>query len=161
MSEHDRKRREFLGILMSLPMGFVLGCRTELPGSSTIAPLLSPKESLRKLILLVGPWSDQDQADNFARRFLQTKQAAGRYLSGSSELLQRLASRFPNGTMAVDKIDLQALPEPERELLTNLVQQIHCFLEVRFRISDEPPFGECQEDRLRHTRVPGSGEANW
>ncbi len=161
MKDHDPRRRELLAILASLPIGLLVGCETESRMLPTIAPVLSPEESVRKLILLVGPWSETEKraAEDFSRRFLQAKQAAGPYLEGSGELIQGLASRFPNGTMAVRGIDLQGLPVPERELLVNLVKQIYSLVEVRFQVCQEPPFGECQEDRLRHTRAPARGKA--
>ena len=158
MKDHDPKRRELLVLLTSLPVGFVIGCEAEPRRLPAVAPVLSPEDSLRKLILLIGPWSETDkrEAEDFARRFLAAKDGGGAYLPGSGELVQGLASRFPGGTMAVGKVDLRGLPAAERELLVNLVKQFYSLVEVRFRVSNEPPFGECQEDWLRHTRAPAS-----
>ena len=156
MKDHELKRRELLAILASLPIGVLISCESEPRVLPAVAPLLSPEESLRKLILLVGPWPETDkrEAEDFSRRFLQAKQAAGPYLERSGELIRGLASRFPDGTVAVSGVELRGLPEPERALLVNLVKQVYSLVEVRFRVCDEPPFGECQEDRLRYTRAP-------
>jgi hypothetical protein len=46
------------------------------------------------------------------------------------------------------------LPADERELLVNLVSHLYSFVEVRFVVANEPPWGACQADRTRHTRAP-------
>ena len=156
MKEHDPKRRQFLRVLISLPTGFVIGWDLERHKSTVHAGPLNPEESLKKLILLLGPWpfTDREKAEDFARRFLKAKHAVGSYLPGSSKLVQSLAGRFPADTVAIREINLQNLPTKERELLMNLVKQLYSFIEVRFYVSDEPPWGECQDDTTRHTRAP-------
>jgi diphthamide synthase subunit DPH2 len=56
------------------------------------------------------------------------------------------------------EIDLQDLPPEERELVIELTKQLYSFIEVRFIVSAEPPWGDCQTDRTRHTRAPVSGK---
>ncbi len=150
------KRRELIKLLVSLPIGLAVGCDTEQRKSDTGAPLLSPEESLRKLVLVLGPWStsDKEEADDFAQRFLKAGHASGQYLAEASELVQNLASRFPAETMAMDEIDLRNLPAKERELLTRLTSQLYSFIEVRFYVSNEPSWGLCQGDNTWHTRTP-------
>jgi hypothetical protein len=141
---------------MSLPFGLAVGCDTEQRKSDTRADLLSPEESLRKLVLVLGPWStsDKKEAEDFAQRFLKANHASGHYLGESSELVQNLASRFPGESMAMNETDLRNLPAKERELLTRLTSQLYSFIEVRFYVSNEPSWGQCQGDNTWHTRTP-------
>ena len=67
-----------------------------------------------------------------------------------------LAARFPAEAFSVHDIDLEDLPPGERELLVNLTQYLYSLVEVRFHVAGEPPWGECPEDRLRHTLAPAS-----
>ncbi|MEE9122222.1 MAG: hypothetical protein V3U56_13205 [Syntrophobacteria bacterium] len=153
MRDYKLNRRKFLGFLVSLPIS--------LPTLSTFGyvsrRLLSPEESLRKMILLLGPWSatEREKAEDFARRFMKARHAFGPYLPESRKLVQGLASRFPAGTATIKKIDLRKLPPEEQELLMNLTKQLYSFIELRFLVSNEPPWGACQtDDRLRYTRAP-------
>jgi hypothetical protein len=161
MKRHEIERRELLRLLASLPIGLAIGCGT----GESIAPArgapLSPRDSLRKLVLLLGPWSDTDRgaADDFVRRFLAAEPVADPYLTGSAALLQSLASRFPDGTMALQEVDLGSLPPEDRDLLIALAKQLYSFVEVRFLLSGDRPYGQCQGDPLRHTRAPAQGES--
>jgi hypothetical protein len=161
MSEHKIERRQFLwlGISrpVSLPLLFIIGCDSGKQKSIVNSHALNPEKSLRKLLLLLGPWtpSEKEQGEDFVRRFL-TSEHAGTYIPESSGLLQSLASRFPADSMAVNQIDLRKFPANERELLTNLTRQLYSFVEIRFHVSGEPPWGECQPDRMRYTRVSQS-----
>jgi hypothetical protein len=148
MKDYDPKRRQFLRVLISLPTGFVIGWDLERYKSIVHAHALNPEESLKKLILLLGPWpvTEKEKAEDFARRFLKAKHAVGPYLPGSSQLVQSLASRFPDGTLAIKEINLRSLPAKEQELLMKLVKQLYSFIEVRFYVSNEPPWGECHGD---------------
>jgi hypothetical protein len=56
--------------------------------------------------------------------------------------------------MALKEVEMGDLSLEERELLLTLVRQIYDLLEVRYYVSGEPPFGECQMDATRHTRAP-------
>jgi hypothetical protein len=161
MSEHKIGRRKFLwlGISrpVSLPLLFIIGCDSEQQKTIVNSHALNPEESLRKLLLLLGPWtpSEKEQGEDFVRRFLASEHA-GTYIPESSGLLKSLSSRFPADSMAVNQINLRKLPATERELLTNLTRQLYSFVEIRFYVSGEPPWGECQPDRTRYTRVPKS-----
>ena len=156
MKASETGRRQFLRLLISLPMTFGIGCDSELAKASVQAAPLSPEESLKKLIRLLGPWSapDKEKAEVFAARFVESKHAVAPYLPGSSELVQSLASRFPAQIMAVKEIDLRNVPAKERELLVQLAAQLYSLIEVRFIASDEPPWGSCQSDTMRYTRAP-------
>lgn len=153
----DWDRREFLKLLASLPTVTLLGCEPGGKKASFQALLLSPEESMRKLILVLGPWRDDEikQAENFANRFLDAEHAFTPYLPGSKEVVQNLAARFPDGTMAINEIDLGDLPLEEKELLITLARQLYSFTEMRFFISKEPQAGECQGDNTFHTKAPG------
>ncbi len=159
MKTSDLNRRQFLRILVSVLVTFAIGCDREQLKTVIDTPLLSPEESLKKLILLLGPWPDKDRekAEDFAGRFLKAGHTVDPYLPESDNLVQSLASRFPADAMSMREINLQGLPEKEKELLMNLVSQLHGFVEVRFYISHEPPWGECQGDRTGYTKAPGSG----
>jgi hypothetical protein len=144
------ERREFIKILVALPVVYTLGC--EVPKGK--APLLSPDESLQKLIRLLGPWTDQLKADDFIRRFMGTGNTVAPYLPDKGRSLQILASRFSNESIAAEKVNLKDIPGKEKELLLELTQQLYSFIEIRFIVSKEPPWGECQSDNLRYTRPP-------
>lgn len=147
-------RREFLNVgsklVLTLPVAYAFGCASE----KTL--LLNPEDSLKKLILLLGPWpaAEKSKADDFANRFLKAKPATAPYLPESGKLVQNLAKRFPAESMAINQINLQNLPIKEKELLVNLTKQLYSYVEVRFDVANEPPWGHCQGDRLWHTRAP-------
>jgi hypothetical protein len=134
---------------------FIIGCDSGQQKAVVHSHALNPKESLKKLLLLLGPWtpSEKEKGEDFVRRFLASEHA-GTYLPESSVLIQNLAGRFPADSMAVNQINLRKLPASERELLTNLTKQLYSFVEIRFFVSGEPPWGECQPDRMLYTRVP-------
>lgn len=164
MKDCDTNRRQFLRLMLSMPMAFTIGCDSNLQkssGSSVIISKLNPEESLKKLILLLGPWSadEGDVAQAFASRFLEAKHTVSPYLPKSSELVQSLASRFSDEPIPFEQINLQNLTTKERELLMKLVKQLYSFIEVRFIVSNEPPWGNCQVDRTRHTRAPILGKS--
>ncbi len=156
MKDYDPKRRYFLRVLISLPMGSVIGWNLDRYESLVYARTLTPEESLKKLVLLLAPWpaTDNKKAEDFAKRFLKSKHAVGPYLPVSSKVVQSLASRFPDGTLAINEIDLRSLPAKEKELLMNLVGHLYSLVEVRFDISNWPPPGECQDDTTWYTRAP-------
>ncbi len=145
---YELKRREFIQVLMSLPLGYALGCAVErmTPG----------QQALHKLVLALGPWpaTDRARAEEFAARFIAADQVVGLYLPEASSVVLRLARRFPDGAMAVDEVDLEGLPTGERELVVQLTQQIYSLVEVRFYVSSEPPWGECLGERTRYTQPP-------
>ncbi len=145
---YELKRREFIQVLMSLPLGYALGCAVErmTPG----------QQALHKLVLALGPWpaTDRARAEEFAARFLAADQVVGLYLPEASSVVLRLARRFPDGAMAVGEVDLAPLPDGEQELAVKLTQQIYSLVEVRFYISSEPPWGECLGERTRYTQPP-------
>lgn len=156
MKSWKEDRRDFLKLLAALPVVYVLGCETgeAPPGGRTQLP--SAEESLRKLIRLLGPWDDKAAAENFIERFLGSDATVAPYLPDQGVSIQALAGRFPDGVGPLDTVDLEGVPEAERELLLELARQLYSFIEIRFLVSKEPPWGECRpQDRLRYTRAPG------
>ena len=151
MNEYDAKRRQLLKFLLLAPLGLSVSCGK----GGYEAHALSPEESLKKLILVLGPWSatERGEAEDFAGRFLASEVASGPYLPDSAELVQSLARRFPD-TVSVSEIKLGKLPPEEREMLLNLAKQIYSLTETRFMMTGQPPVGECQEDATMHTRRP-------
>jgi len=156
------ERREVLKVLLTLPVGLTVGCELGGPESADSLPLPSPEDSLTRLIQLLGPWSEAESGatERFAERYLTAQHAVGTLFPGSSELIRSLASRFPADAIGVREVDLNGLPPEERELLLTLVKQLYNFVEVRFLVSGEPPWGECPEDRLHHTQAPISMAEN-
>ena len=149
-------RRLLLGGLVSLPMAFVFGRDWSLFKAADAASPLSPRASLKKLALLLGPWRgvDREEAEDFASRFVAAKHAVRPYFPEASQLIQSLASRFPASTIATKEINLSDLNAKEKELLIALVKQLYSFVEVRFIVSDKPPWGACLGDGMWHTRAP-------
>lgn len=156
MKKFSPERRRFLGFLASLPLVFTLGCDRSGKRVAVTPATLGPEESLNKLLLTLGPWhsEEREKAEDFAKRFLKAEGAGSAYLSSSGKLVQNLASRFPDDSFALKEIDLTGLSGEERELLLNLVTQLYNYIEVRFFVSNEPPWGECQPDRTRYTLPP-------
>jgi len=146
-------RRRFIDqstkLLAFIPLVNVIACISDNDS------VLSPEDSLKKLIFIIGPWTIEDKpiAEDFAKRFLKTAHI-DQYLPNSEKLVQGLAKQFSNETLAIKDIDLKKLSESEQKLLIDLSQQIHSFLEVRFYISNEPLSGECQGDPKWHTQIP-------
>ena len=149
MSGYSLKRREFVQVLMSLPLGYAVACAAE-----RRSPV---QESLGKLLLAVGPWSadDRERAEEFVGRFLAAEHIVGLYLPESNAVIQRLARRFPGGVMALTELDLALLSAEEREFAMQLVQQLYSLVEVRFHVSNEPRWGECLGERTRYVQAPG------
>jgi hypothetical protein len=132
-----------------IPFAGVIGC------SSDKDSTLSSEDSLKRLIYIVGPWTLEDQsiAEDFAKRFLATDYA-NQYLPKSVNLIQSLSKQISNETTAVKEIDLGNIPIEEQELLVTLTKQLYSFVEVRFYVSNEPPWGQCQGNSKWHTRIP-------
>jgi hypothetical protein len=153
MKGYYTTRREFLKLVLSLPLALMGGCKREPVGTALKEASPGPEESLRKLLIHLGPWppSRREDAEDFAERFL--KHASGPYLPGMAGPLQALAGRFREG-MRVEGLSLGELPREEQELLMHLVRRLYSLIEVRFAASGEPPWGECQADRMRYTRPP-------
>lgn len=146
-------RRKFLKlgskVVLSLPLISVVGC--DLDNTS----LLNPHDSLKKMIFIIGPWSESEKqiADNFVQRFFKAKHTISPYLPQHKKIIQKLANRFSSDTMSIEDINLQELTSTEKELLLTLVKHIYNFVEVRFYVAKEPPWGQCQGKHW-HTRIP-------
>ena len=146
-------RRKFVlqssKLLAFIPLAGVIGC------ISDTKSILSPKESLKRLIYIFGPWTFEDHsiAEDFAKRFLVTDYAK-EYLPKSVSLIQSLSRQISKKTTEVKEIDLSNLPEEEQELLVTLTKQLYSFVEIRFYVSNEPSWGHCQGDPKWHTRIP-------
>ena len=136
-------------LLAFIPFAGVIGC------ISSTGSKLSSEESLKRLIYIIGPWNLDDQliAKDFAKRFLATD-FSNQYLSKSIALIQSLSKLVLKETESVKEIGLDNLPREEQELLIILTQQLYSFVEIRFYVSNEPPWGECQGDSKWHTRIP-------
>jgi hypothetical protein len=150
MSGREWKRREFIKVLMSLPVGYyAAGCAVD---SGTTA-----QDPLGKLVLALGPWSDgeRERAEEFVGRFLAAEQIVGLYLPESRDAIESLSARYPDDAMAVGELDLASLSEAEREFVVPFVQQLYSLIEVRFDIANEPRWGECLGERTRYTQAPG------
>jgi hypothetical protein len=148
MSRSDWKRREFVKVLMSLPLGYVTACAVE---AKPVA-----QDSLAKLVLALGPWpeAERERAEEFTRRFLAAERLVGFYLPDSAEVIQRVAGRLPDDAMSLSRIDLATLTTQEREFVIQLVQQLYSLIEMRFDIANEPRWGVCLGERTRYTRAP-------
>lgn len=136
-------------LLAFIPFAGIIGCISDTDSK------LSPEDSLKKLIYIIGPWTVEDQsiAEDFAKRFLATDYA-NQYLPKSVKLIQSLSKQISKETTAVKEIDLSNIPIEEQELLVTLTKQLYSFVEVRFYVSNEPPWGQCQGNAMWHTRTP-------
>jgi hypothetical protein len=159
MNKHDVERRELLRLLAALPVGLTVGCDWNGDEVGVSGDLLGPEDSLKRLILVLGPWSEEERrrAESFADRFIAAPHAGGALLADAAEELRSLAARFGADGMQVAEIRVEELSESESEVLLALVKQLYSLVEVRFLVSGEPAWGECQDDPLMHTRAPVSG----
>ena len=135
-------------VIAFIPLVGVVSCISEAKSK------LSPQESLKRLIYIVGPWTLEDHsiAEDFAKRFLATDYA-NEYLPKSVNLIQSLSKQLSKESAAVKEIDLN-LPIEEQELLITFTQHLYSFVEIRFYASNEPTWGECQGNPKWHTRIP-------
>jgi hypothetical protein len=146
-------RRKFViqssKLLAFIPFAGVIGCISDKDLT------LSPEDSLKRLIYIIGPWTIDDHliAEDFARRFLKTVHA-DQYLPKSNKLIESLSKFISEETMDVKEIDLNKLPKEEQEILMDLLKQLYSFVEVRFYASNYPPWGQCQGNSNWHTRIP-------
>jgi hypothetical protein len=148
MSHLEWKRREFVRVLLSLPLGYAVGCGV---GSGMTA-----QDALGKLVLALGPWAERErkQAEEFVSRFLAAEHLVGLYIQESHEVIRSLASRFPDGAIAISELDLASLPAEERRFIIPFVEQLYSLVEVRFYIASEPRWGVCVGERTRYTLAP-------
>jgi len=149
----NRTRRQFViqssKIIAFIPLAGAIGCISDSDSK------LSPEESLKRLIYITGPWTLEDQliGEDFAKRFLKTDHA-DKFLPKSVQLIQSLSKQISEETMAVKEIELDNILKEEQEILIDLSKQLYSFVEVRFYVSNEPPWGECQGDPKWHTQIP-------
>lgn len=150
-------RREFLDLgiksIIFIPVFNMLAC------SGRKSVLLSPLDSLKKLILILGPWppEDKDLAEDFSRRFVRADPIIVQYLPESASLIQKLAAEFPDDTCSVDEIDLNDFSSEESNLITRLVNHLYNVNEVQFYLAGTPPWGQCLGDPDWHTKPPTAG----
>jgi len=146
-------RRKFViqssKLLAFIPFAGVVGCI-----SDTVSKL-SPEDSLKRIIYIIGPWVIEDHliAEGFAKRFLNTDYAI-QYLPKSVGLLQSLTKQIIEKPTTVKEINLDEITKEEKKVLINLSKQLYSFVEVRFYVSNEPPWGQCQGNSKWHTRIP-------
>lgn len=147
-------RRLFLDstkkFLAFLPFVNVIGCTQDQSSK------LSPEDSLKKLIYVIGPWTKEDNliAEDFANRFIKASQIVSQFIPKSSTTIQNLSARFSEEDFAVREIDLDRLSIKERELLIALGKQLYDLVEVRFFVAKVPSWGQCIGDPLWHTKAP-------
>lgn len=135
--------------LAFLPIAGAVGC------FSNTDVKLNSEDALKRLIYIVGPWTVADKltAENFAKRFLKSGHAEP-YLPKAVKLIESLIKQISEVTFAVKEISLDTIPEEEQQALLNLTKQLYSFVEVRFYVSNEPTWGECQENSKWHTKIP-------
>ena len=147
-------RRRFLNLgnkfLALIPLVHLTGC------ISDHSSILSPADSLKKLIFILGPWTSEDKliAEEFAERFLKANHIINQYLPKTAKIIQSLSLGFPDNSWAVEDINLKKIPKEEHELLIVLGKQLYSFVEMRFYVSNEPSWGECQGNSMWQTRIP-------
>jgi hypothetical protein len=119
MSRSEWKRREFVKVLLSLPLGYAVGCTLE--SGTTV------QDSLGKLVIALGPWSEgeREQADEFVGRFLAAEHLVGLYVPESNGLIRSLAGHFPDGAMSVGELDLASFSAEEHAFALQLVEQLY------------------------------------
>jgi len=148
------KRRQFViqssRLLAFIPLAELSACISDNESK------LSPEDSLKKLIYIVGPWPIEDQsiAEDFAKRFIKSNHA-DQYLQESVDLIKSLMKQISKESIAVNEIKLDNIPEEQQRLLITLTKHIYSFVEVRFYVSNEPPWGLCQGNPKWHMRIPG------
>lgn len=144
MTDHDIEsglpRRDFLRLASLMPLALALGC-SEDAGAAEI------EAAIRKFILAVGPWGEDQRmvAEDFATRFLAAGGVSGMFLA-QTETADRLASRAPfrDAPMALKELDLSGCSPEERKLLIDLVTQIYGLLEVHYvHLAGVPDVGVC------------------
>ena len=112
-------RRKFViqssRLLAFIPFSGVIGC---ISGTDS---KLSPEDSLKRLIYIIGPWKMEDQlvAKDFAQRYLKTIHA-NPYLPKSVNLIQQLSKLITEESTAVKEINLDKLPQEEQEIIIDL-----------------------------------------
>ncbi len=141
---------------MSLPVGYAAACSNATDNSPSGPAPLSAEESLSALILLLGPWPDPagPVGERFVERFLAAPHLVGKFLPGSSGVVQRVARRFGEVTTPLRKVDLLPLAADERTLLLKLATELYSLTEIQRLAANQPPYGECQTDGTWHTRAP-------
>ncbi len=146
-------RRKFViqssKLLAFIPFAGILGC------ISDSVSKLSPEDSLKRIIYIIGPWIVEDHliAEDFAKRFLNTDYAI-QYLPKSVGLFQSLSKQIIEKPITVKEINLDEITKKEQEVLINLSKQLYSLVEVRFYASNEPSWGQCQGNLKWHTRIP-------
>lgn len=154
MSSYESDRRRLLRVLLSLPVGYIASC-SNVPNEDA-GDELSAVESLRLLIRLLGPWPDPagPVGDRIAERFLAAPHLKGKFLPGSSRVVQRVAGRFVGAARPFAEVDLVPLEPGERALLLELATELYSLNEIQCLAANQPPFGECQTDGTWHTQAP-------
>ncbi len=147
-------RREFNLLTTKVIAGITLyqfiGCENETRSE------LTSKENLKKLIIAFGPWTiiDKTIAADFAERFVNAHHLTKNYLQKKTELIVKIANKIPKNSIAMESLDLRKFSVEENELIMNLCKQIYNLVEVRYFISNMPPYGECQVDELFYVKEP-------
>ena len=75
-------------------------------------------------------------------------------LSSYTSELGDYTIKFEGHVGVVEDINLKKIPKEEHELLIVLGKQLYSFVEMRFYVSNEPSWGECQGNSMWQTRIP-------
>ena len=155
-SKNDIPRRDFLWAASMMPLALALGCSKD-------ASPVEAETAIRKFILAVGPWGEdqRERAEDFATRFLAARGVSSAFLA-QGDAAASLASRAPfrDEALALESLDLSGCSEAERNLLTSLVTQIYGLLEVHSDIAGVPDVGICA-GREQYTRAPSEWSAPY
>ena len=151
-------RRRSLKVLASVPAGFLVGFNSTLKATAILASDLTPSQTLKKLIIMLGPWSTQQKrdAEDFANRFLRAKHMVKPFLPESAVLLQNIANHFSNDNRVLKEINLEEFSTKEQKLLSQLVSQLYNLKEIRYLTSNEQPYGICQSNPISYIKIPAS-----
>lgn len=136
-------------IIAFIPLAGIISCKLD------TSAVLTAEECFKRLICMLGPWDIEQQAlaEDFAERYLKSNHAQ-KYLPKAVKLVESLSNHILEEAMDVDEIDLDNIPEEEQETLLNLTKELYSFVEIRFYVAKEQPWGQCQGDSKWHTKIP-------
>ncbi len=137
-------------MLAVIPLFHFIGCKDDASIESSI------KKDLKKLIIAFGPWPSIDRsiAEDFAERFVNAHHLTQSYLHKKADLLITISNKIPKNSISIESLDLSKFSSEEHDLIMNLCDQIYNLVEVRYFISNMPPWGECQIDELFYSKMP-------
>jgi len=149
-------RRQSLKIILSVPVGIIVGYNSKLIAGADKVVNISSAQALKKLIILFGPWSikQKQEAEDFANRFIKARHLAKPFLGESVMLLQSIAKHFSDKDPALKEINLEEFSAKEQHLLSQLVSQLYGLREVRYLAANQQPYGVCLPDPKSYVNSP-------